>query len=281
MPGRIFYKNILRTLDPSYEHAGWNNTHRLTDESPRLCAMATGTSGTEYVVAYDLGSARSVYGAAVVNHNMGNVGMQYFRLHTGSADDGLTWDELRFAVGDLQTYPAYSPSFAGVFSSAASRRHWRFTFSLSTSATAELYIGQLCLFNACGILPTAPCSPLRVRGLDSAVVERGLGGYEGRHDAGVGALSLQMRWQREPGGVSVATQVRDILRWARRFSQWTFEPVCWVPHDAEKPNPTYDAHPCAYCVMEDLADAEVLTVGSTRRYDVSLRLRELTFDGLL
>lgn len=280
MPGRIFYKNLIRTLDPISEHAGWTNTHRLTDEDPRLCAMATGYSGAGYEVIYDLGLARTGTGAAVINHNINNVGATYFRLHTGSTDDGITWDELRLEVGSLATYPAYTPSFAGIFSGSVSRRYWRFFFSLSMSTVAELHIGQLCLFNANANLPTAPCPPLECRGQDSTVLRRGLGGYEGRHDAGVASQVHRMRWKREPGNVSVWNQVRDLLRYARKYSQWGLEPVCWVAHDVEKPKPTTDAHPCAYCVMEDLADAEVLTVGSTRRYDVLLQLRELTFHGL-
>lgn len=281
MSGRIFYKNLIRTLDPISQHVGWSDTHRLTDEDPRLCAMATGTSGAGYEVIYDLGVARTATGAAVVNHNITNVGATYFRLHTGSLDDGITWDELRLTVGNLATYPAYTPSFAGVFSGSVTRRYWRFFFSLSMSSVAELNIGQLCLFNVKADLPTAPSAPRQFSGEDSAVAERGLGGYEARHDAGVGKWRRQLRWKKEPGGVSVWTQVRDILRYARKHSQWGVEPVCWVPHDAEKPNPTYDAHPCAYCVFDRLADSETLYVGGTRHYDVALRLRELTFDGLL
>jgi hypothetical protein len=281
MAGRIFYKNLIRTLDPISQHVGWSNTHRLTDEDPRLCAMATGSSGAAYEIIYDLGVARTSLGAAVVNHNITDIGATYFRIHTGSTDDGITWDELRLTAGNLATYPAYTPSFAGAFSGSVTRRYWRFFFSLSMSTIAELHIGQLCLFNARGYLPAAPWSPLEWQGQDTAVLGRGLGGYESRHDAGVGSHIHRMRWKREPGNVSTGSQVRDMLRYARKYAQWGLEPVCWVRYDAEKPNPTYDVHPCAYCVMENLADAEVLTVGSTRRYDVSLQLRELTFHGLL
>jgi len=281
MPGRIFYKNVLRTLDPISEHIGWNDTHRLTDEDPRLCAMATGYASAAYEIVYDLGTARTVKGVAVVNHNINNIGTTYFRLHTGSSDDGITWDELRFTAGSFATYPEYTPSFAGLLSGSVTKRYWRFTFSLSMSSIAELHIGQLCLFNACGNLPTAPWAPRQFSGEDNALTERGLGGYEARHDAGVGNWRRRLRWKKEPGGMSVVSQVRDMLRYARKYCQWGFEPVCWVPHDAEKPNPTYDVHPCAYCVFDGLADSEVLYVGGTRRYDVALRLRELTFDGLL
>ncbi len=280
MPGRILYKNLLRTLDPSSAHAGWSDTHRFTDEDPRLCATATGYSSVFYEVTYDLGTARTASGAAVINHNIPDIGATAFNLYTGSTDNGTLWDELRLAVGNMQSCPGYTPSFAGAFT-GVSKRYWRFYFSTSTSATAELNIGQLCLFNTYANLPAAPCAPLQVQGKDTAVLSRGLGGYEGRHDAGVGSLVHRMRWRREPGNVSVWTQVRDLLRYARKYCQWGLEPVCWVPYDAEKPNASYDVHPCAYCVMEDLSDAEVLTVGNTRRYDVSLQLRELTFDGLL
>jgi hypothetical protein len=280
MAGRIFYKNILRTLDPASAHAGWSDKERFTDEDPRLCAMATGTTAANYQVKFDLGTARTALGAAVINHNLPDIGATYFQLHTGTTDDGITFDQLQLSVGSLQTYPAYTPSVAGAFSSV-SKRYWRFTFPQSTSATAELEIGQLCLFNAKGDLPAAPWSPLQWQGQDTAVLRRGLGGYESRHDAGVGSHIHRMRWKREPGNVSVGSQVRDMLRYVRKYAQWGFEPVCWVAYDVEKPVAGIDAHPCAYCVMEDLADAEVLTVGSTRRYDVSLQLRELAFDGLL
>jgi len=281
MSGRIFYKNLIRTLDPSSQHVGWTNTHRLTDEDPKLCAMATGYGSTGYEIIYDLGVARTALGAAVINHNINNIGATYFRLTTGSLDNGMTWDETRLEAGNLATYPAYTPSFAGAFSTSVSRRYWRFFFSLSMSTTAELHIGQLCLFNAKGDLPTAPSAPRQFSCKDSAVMGRGLGGYEGRHDHGAGSWRRQLRWKKEPGGVSVWNQVRDMLRYARKFCQWGLEPVCWVPHNAEKPNATYDVHPCAYCVFDGLADSEVLYVGGTRRYDVALRLRELTFDGLL
>lgn len=280
MAGRIFYKNILRTLDPASAHAGWSDKERFTDEDPRLCAMATGSTAVSYEVMYDLGIARTATGAAVINHNLPDIGVTYFQLHTGSTDNGTTWDQTQLSVGSLQTYPAYTPSVAGAFSSV-SKRYWRFCFPQSTSATAKLNIGQLCLFNAKGDLPAAPWSPLQTQGKDAVTASRGLGGYEGRHDVGVGSLALRMRWKREPGNVSVWTQVRDMLRYARKHCQWGLEPVCWVAYDVEKPVAGIDAHPCAYCVMEDLSDAEVLTVGNTRRYDVSLQLRELTFDGLL
>lgn len=281
MPGRIFYKNILRTLDPSSHAAGWVNTQRLTDEDPRLCATAIGYSGSYYEVIYDLGVARQVGSAAVVNHNLPDIGVTYFVLNTGSTDNGTTWDETRLTAGNLQTAAGYTPSFAGEFSGSVSRRYWRFYFSLSTSATAELHIGQLCIFNVCGNLPTAPSAPRQFSGTDSAVAHRGLGGYETRRDVGVGDWRRQLQWKVEPGGVSVATQVRDILRYARKYCQWGLEPVCWVSHDAEKPNPSHDVHPCSYCVFEDIADSEVHHIGSVRQYDVALKLRELTFDGLL
>ena len=281
MSGRILYKNLIRTLEPSSEHIGWSNTQRFTDEDPRLCAMATGTSGTGYNVIYDLGIARTATSAAVINHNMPEIGATFFLLQTGSVDDGATWDEVRVSAGNLQTYPGYTPSFAAVFSGSVTRRYWRFRFQQSTSATVELNVGQLCLFNANANLPTAPSAPRQFSCEDSTVMGRGLGGYEARHDAGVGKWRRQLRWKKEPGGIGAWTQVRDILRYARKHSEWGSEPICWVPHDAEKSNPTYDAHPCAYCVFEGLADSETLYVGGTRHYDVALRLRELTFDGLL
>lgn len=280
MAGRIFYKNILRTLDPASAHAGWSDKERFTDEDPRLCAMATGSTGVSYEVMYDLGVAHTAIGAAVINHNLPDVGVTNCQVHTGSVDNGTTWDQTQLSVGNLQTHPAYTPSFVGAFSAGVVKRYWRFSFPQSNSATAELNIGQLCLFKINGDLPAAPCAPLQTQATDTVGISRGLGGYEVRHDAGVGSLAHRMRWEREPGNVSVWTQVRDMLRYARKYCQWGLEPVCWVAYDVEKPVAGIDAHPCAYCVMEGLADAEVLTVGSTRRYDVSLQLRELTFHGL-
>jgi hypothetical protein len=167
-----------------------------------------------------------------------------------------------------------------MFASPVTKRYWRFEFITPSSADDVLSIGQLGLFQANATLPLAPCSPLQVRGQDTTVLGRGLWGYETRRDAGIGSQVRRLRWKKTPGNVSVWTQVRDILRYARRYSDWGFEPVCWVPYDAEKPNPSYDAYPCAYCLMDRVADAEVLTVGAVRRYDVSLHLRELTFHGL-
>lgn len=282
MPGRILYKNILRTLDPSSAHPGWTDTHRLTDEDPKLCAMATGFYSGSYFLIYDLGVATTASGVGLVNHNMPDVlGVTTFTVKTGSTDNGTTWDQTQLTVGSVQTYPEYTPSFAGVFASGVTKRYWRFDFVVAMSAADELHVGQLCLFNARADLPTAPSAPRQFSGEDSTIAERGLGGYEGRHDAGVGNWRRQLRWKMEPGGVSVWSQVRDILRYARKYSQWGLEPVCWVPHDAEKPNAAYDVHPCAYCVFDGLGESEMLSVESTRRYDVVLRLRELTFDGLL
>lgn len=281
MPGLIAYKNLLRTLDPSTEHGGWSDTERLTDEDPRLCATATGSSGVVYELIYDLGIARTGTAVGLVNHNLANVsGMTWFYVKTGSTDNGTTWDETRLTVGNLLTCPDYTPSFVGMFSSSVSKRYWRFEFATSTSATDVLSVGQLALFNADADLPLAPCSPLEVRGQDTTILGRGLWGYETRHDAGIGSQVRRIRWKMTPGNVSVSTQVRDILRYARKHSAWGFHPVCWVPYGAERPNPSYEAYPCAYCLMDRVADAEVLTVGTVRRYDVSLHLRELTFHGL-
>jgi len=281
MSGRILYKNMLRTLDPSSAHAGWTDTHRLTDEDPKLCAEATGHASSPYELIYDLGIARTATGVGVVNHNMLDTGFTLFVVKTGSTDNGTTWDETRLTVGSIQTYSDYTPSFAGVFSGSVTKRYWRFEFLASVSAADELLIGQLCLFNAKADLPTAPSAPRQFSGGGSAVTSRGLGGYEARHDVGVGSWRRLLRWKKEPGGTSVWTQVRDLLRYARQYSQWGLEPVCWVPHDAEKPNAIYDVHPCAYCVFDGIADSEALSVESTRRYDVVVQLRELTFDGLL
>ena len=279
MPGRIFFLNILRTLEPS-SSAGWINRHRLTDEDPKLCATATGYASSDYALIYDFGSARSGGGAAVVNHNLRSLSFTTFTVKTGSTDNGTTWDEIQLTVSSLAT-SGYTPSFAGKFpGGGVVKRYWRFGFQSSASAADVLSIGQLCLFTGIGDLPTAPSTPRQLSGRDTAAIDRGLGGYEARHDVGVGSLQRQLRWKDERGGRQY-WDVRDIIRRARQLSQWGFEPVCWVPHDAEKPNPSYDAHPCAYCVFEGVADSEVYHVGSIRHYDVALRLRELSFDGLL
>lgn len=281
MRGRIMYKNMLRTLDPDSTDPGWTDTGRLTDDQPGLCAMATGYSGSSYALIYDLGAVRTGTGCAVINHNMPDIGATFFMVYTGSTDNGTTWDELRLIVGSMTSFPAYTPSFSGRFSASATKRWWKFLFAGSSSASVELHVGQVCLFNATADLPTAPSSPRSLAGDDCASDSRSLGGYEGRREDGPAYWQRQLRWEKEPGGVGVWTQVRDILRYARRHAQWDFEPVAWVEHSADKPNPVYEAHPCSFCTIEGVADSEVLNDGSTRRFDVSFVLKELTFDGLL
>ncbi len=277
--GRIFYKNVTRMLDPSSQHVGWSNVERFTDEDPRTQAVATGYMGTTYEVIFDLGVARTVTGVAIINHNLSTLGYTLVILNTGSTDNGTTWDENRLTTPNLQTYPGLEPALAGYFSSAT-KRYWRFQFvSSSLTSTDELKIGQLCLFNSYKSLPLAPAPPRQFRGHDTTSITRGLGGYESRTGVGPGSWDIQLRWRRAPGYTSVHNQVRDLLRYARRYAQWGREPVAWVGHDADAGAGAI-VRPAAYCVIERIDDAEVLYDGTTRRFDVNLTLRELTYNGL-
>lgn len=276
--GRIFYKNVTRMLDPSSQHLGWSNVERFTDEDPRTQAVATGYPGTSYEVIFDLGVARTVTGMAIINHNLSTMGYTLVILNTGSADNGTTWEEARLTTPSLQTYPELEPSLAAYFTTA-NRRYWRFVFaSSSLETTDELKIGQLCLFNDHKGLPVAPASPRQFRGQDDTIITRGLGGYESRTGVSPGSWDIRLRWQRTPGYESTS-QVRDLLRYARKYSQWGREPVAWTPHDGYVGASTI-VRPAAYCVIERVDDAEVLTDGTTRRFDVNLILRELSYHGL-
>lgn len=280
MSCRIFYKNALRTLEADSAHLGFavTGTLALTDEDPRTVAIATGYAGTVYEVIYDLGVARTVSGVAIINHNLSTMGYTLVAVTVGSTDNGTTWDIGAWSSPNLQTYPALEPAMAGYFATQRTKRWWRIQFVISSlETTDELKIGQLCLFNATAELPANPAAPIQVRGMDTAKVTRGLGGYESRSSVNPGSWTRRMRWRREPGGVGVWTQVRDILRYARRYAQWGREPVAWVPYDALVQS---GAWACIYTVMERVTDGEVLYDGTTRRYDVTLELRELTYHGL-
>lgn len=283
MSCRIFYKNVLRTLEADSAHAGFavTGTVALTDEEPKTLAVATGYAGTVYELIYDLGTARTVGGVAIINHNLSTMGYTLVMLSVGTTDNGSTWDDGVWTSPNLQTYPAMEPAMASHFSANRTKRWWRIQFVTSSlETTDELKIGQLCLFNAFADLPANPAAPTRTSGVDTAEISQGLGGYESRSSVNPGAWTKRLRWRRQPGGVSVWTQVRDILRYARKYAQWGREPVAWVPYDALDLDPVR-TRPCIYALMERLTDAEVLYDGTTRRYDVILELRELTYNGLL
>lgn len=283
MTGRIFYNNVLRMLEPSSWHVGWSNTDRtrFSDENPRTQAVATGHAGTTYELIYDLGVAKTVGGVAVINHNLSTMGYTLVTVYTGSTDNGTTWDESTYTTPNLQTYPDLEPAFAGYLNPAKTRRYWRFQFVTSSlTSTDELKIGQLCLFNAYLDLPLAPASPRQFRGQDTTIISRGLGGYESRTGVGPGSWDIRLQWPRSPGYTSHTSQVRDMLRYARKHCQWGREPIAWVGHDATAGVPIDQTRPTAYCVIERIDDAEVLGDGITRHFDVSLTLRELTYNGL-
>lgn len=284
MTGRIFYKNLLRTLEADSHHVGWavTGTQGLTDEDPRSQSVATGYAGTDYELIYDLGVARTGSAVAVINHNMSALGYTLFLVSTGSADNGTIWDEAVLTSPSLQTHPGLEPAFAQAFATNYTRRYWRFQFwTSSLTTTDELKVGQLCLFNDSKAMAVAPAAPRQFRAHDTAGISRGIGGYENRTGVGPGGWDRQARWLRTPGGTNIHTQVRDALRYARECSSWGREPVAWTAHDDDAGDPLGHCRPCSYCVMDRLDDGEVLYDGTIRRYDVNLTLRELTYNGLL
>ena len=112
IPGRIVYDDKLRFLTEleASSSAAWEDEELLFNEDPCTQASIGGTASASWYADMDLGSAQTMQGFAVINHDLWTMGYTYLMLFTGTTDDGFIWNELRAELTQLDLHPECEPS---------------------------------------------------------------------------------------------------------------------------------------------------------------------------